>query len=95
MSSNREQIGRAAPERAQLLPDLTFDMPVEQSTSAQLGKTTTPVNVLPELAFDMTADEAGPPPVVIPGRVQNGVVVPEGGRPLPEGAAVSIHFTPQ
>jgi hypothetical protein len=65
------------------------------STVGTLGKTATPVKILPELAFDMSADESGPPPVVIPGRVQNGVVVPEGGPPLPEGAAVSIHFTPQ
>jgi hypothetical protein len=70
-------------------------MPAGQSTPGTFGKTAIPVNVLPELTFDMTADESGPPPIVIPGRVQNGVVVPEGGPALPEGVAVSIHFTPQ
>jgi len=30
--------------------------------------------------------------MIIPGRVQNGVVIPEGGPALPEGAAVSISY---
>ena len=32
--------------------------------------------------------------MVIPGRVQNGVVVPESGTSLPEGAAVTITYPP-
>jgi hypothetical protein len=30
--------------------------------------------------------------MIIPGRVHNGMVIPEGGAALPEGAAVSICF---
>jgi hypothetical protein len=94
MATHRE-LGRAAPERVHALPELSFDMFEGQPAPAALGKTATPVAVLPELAFDMTADWPGTPPVVIPGRVHNGVVVPDGGPALPEGATVSIHFTPQ
>ena len=94
MATHRE-LGRAAPERVHALPELSFDMFNGQPTPSTLGKTATPVDVLPELAFDMTAGQLSLPPVVIPGRVHNGVVVPEGGPTLPEGAAVSIHFTPQ
>jgi hypothetical protein len=91
----KRELGRAAPELARILPELPFDMSAGQSSPGPLGKTATPVKVLPELAFDMTVDESAAPPVVIPGRVQNGVVVPQGGPSLPEGAVVSIHFTPQ
>jgi hypothetical protein len=31
--------------------------------------------------------------MVIPGRVQNGVIIPEAGPPLPEGAAVNISYS--
>ena len=30
--------------------------------------------------------------MIIPGRVRNGVVIPDGGQALPEGAAVSISY---
>ena len=30
--------------------------------------------------------------MIIPGRVQNGVVIPQGGPALPEGAAVGIQY---
>ncbi len=93
MSAKRE-FGRAVPEQVHILPELTFDMFEGQPTPEALGRTATPVDVLPELGFDMTGDEPAPSPLVIPGRVHNGVVVPEGGLALPEGAAVSIHFTP-
>src|SRR5207237_1166 len=54
------KFGRAVPESANPLPELTLDMLEGQPIPAGLGKTHAPVNVLPPLSFAMPAGQPTP-----------------------------------
>src|SRR5438876_882511 len=58
--SHNSKFGRAVPQRATILPELALDMLDGKAVPPGLGKTHTPVTVLPPLPFDMLAEQATP-----------------------------------
>jgi hypothetical protein len=52
--------GRAVAVSAALLPELVFDLSAGGTSAVPIGKTETPVNILPELVFDPHAAEPAP-----------------------------------